>query len=84
MLQTALVSIISSALVGVGTGYVTVRIRLSRMHQRQKHSEESIDRLQTTRGDFRDSVGDIRERLTRLETKVDMILRHNDISTDPS
>lgn len=63
-----LVSIISSLIVGFGSAYLTAQITMTRIEERVNTNSKAIISF-TERG------ADERDRLVRMETKMDMMLQ---------
>lgn len=70
IIAPALVSI----LVGVGTGYVTVKTTISIHTERIEQNEKQIDKIITKLNKRDQYERVVSDRLTRLETKIDLLL----------
>lgn len=70
-----LVSIISSLIVGFGSAYLTAQITLTRMEERVSTNTANIAKNAVGLDNFNAQRADERDRLVRMETKMDMMLQ---------
>jgi septal ring factor EnvC (AmiA/AmiB activator) len=64
-------------LVGVGSSYVTTRNQIGTMRERMRQAETDIERVQSALKRRRETRADLRARVTRIETKIDLLLQNN-------
>lgn len=62
-------------LVGVGSSYVTTRVQIGTMRERMRQAETDIERVQSALKRRRQTRADLRARVTRIETKIDLLLQ---------
>ena len=74
--------IIVAIVVGIGASYVTTRVQISTIQARVKRAEKDITRLRTKSDARRQAAQDLRERVIRMNTKIDLLLQSQGISTD--
>ena len=73
--------VIVAIVVGIGASYVTTRVQISSMQTRVKRAEKDITRLRTKSETRQRAVQDLRERVIRMNTKIDLLLQSEGIST---
>jgi len=68
--------------IGIGSSVLTTWTILSEVQTRVEHNEQDITRLKSmTRAD-RQAAQEMRERMIRISTKIDLLLKSEGISTD--
>ena len=77
--STVLAPLIVAVVVGVGSSYVTTRVQIGTITERLQRHDDAITRLRMQGKAQRSSNQDMRERLTRLETKIDLLLESQGI-----
>lgn len=76
---TVMVSVISSLIVGMGAAYFTAQITITRLEERVSVNTLNI----SANGVLINDLQKDRERLVRVETKIDMLLQGVGGSRDP-
>jgi len=74
--------LVVAVLVGVSASYVTTRVQIGTIQQRISRAEEDITRLRTSQKTRETNAREMRERVIRMETKIDLLLQSEGISTD--
>lgn len=64
-------------IVGVGSSYVTTRVQISTLRERMRQAETDIEQAQSALKQRRQTRADLRARVTRIETKIDLLLQNN-------
>jgi septal ring factor EnvC (AmiA/AmiB activator) len=72
-----IIPLMVAILVGVGSSYVTTRVQIGTMRQRIRQAETNIKQVQSALKRRRQTRADLRARVTRIETKIDLLLQSN-------
>lgn len=71
--------LIVAVVVGVGSSYMTTKMQIGALQQRVSRVQSDISRLRS-RADAQDAAtNEFRERVIRMETKIDLLLRSQGI-----
>ena len=62
-------------LVGIGSSYVTTRVQIGTMRERMRQAEADIEQVQSALKRKQQTRADLRARVTRIETKIDLLLQ---------
>jgi septal ring factor EnvC (AmiA/AmiB activator) len=62
-------------IVGVGSSYVTTWIQVETMRERMRQARTDIGQVQSVLKRRRQTRADLRARVTRIETKIDLLLQ---------
>jgi TolA-binding protein len=74
--------VIVAIIVGIGASYVTTRVQITAIQTRVKRAEKDITRLRTKSETRRRAAQDLRERVIRMNAKIDLLLQSEGINTD--
>lgn len=77
---TVIAPLIVAVVVGVGASYVTTRVQIGTIESRLGRAEEDIVRLRSRAKSRRKTETEMRERIIRMETKIDLLLESRGIS----
>jgi type II secretory pathway pseudopilin PulG len=74
--------VIVAIVVGILSSYVTTQVQIGTMQTRLQRAEEDITRLRTQTQTRRKANQELRDRIIRVSTKIDLLLQSEGISTD--
>jgi len=74
--------VIVAIVVGILSSYVTTQVQIGTMQTRLQRAEEDITRLRTQTQTRRKASQELRDRIIRVSTKIDLLLQSEGISTD--
>lgn len=73
--------IVVAILVGIGSSYVTTKVQISTLRARVSQTEQDIARLRSKAAESSKEDLHMRERIIRMETKIDLLLKSQGIDT---
>lgn len=74
--------LIVAVLVGVASSYITTRVQIGRIQQRVKLVEEELTRVRSKGKVRTKNTREMRERVIRMETKIDLLLQSQGLSAE--
>lgn len=76
------VPIIVGVITGLGGSWITVNTQIAELEAKARQNTQSITRLRTQQEGQSQQASENSERLVRLETKVDLLLRNEGIKSN--
>jgi len=73
--QQILVPVVVAVIIGMGSAYLTATVKFANIEVRLSKAENNIQTLQESVTETQETLRQSRERVIRIETKVDLLLR---------
>jgi len=78
-----LAPLVVAVIVGMGASYITTKVQVGRIETRLDTHREKIENIESEQDRQLNVNNDLRQRVTRIETKIDLLLKSRGIPNEP-